>query len=92
MKRLLPLFLALLLVLPLTVGAAADFPLCRCSAGTEGAFYKGSGSEQNPFRIRTDREFYEEVMALRTDDIPDRPDKVLDPFFIDEGRTLPVNQ
>lgn len=26
-----------------------------------------------PFRIRTDREFYEEVMALRTDDIPDKP-------------------
>ncbi len=45
-----------------------------------------------PFRIRTDREFYEEVMALRNDDIPDKPDKVLDLFFIDEGRTLPVNQ
>ena len=34
-----------------------------------------------PFRIRTDREFYEEVMALRNDDIPDKPDKVLDSFF-----------
>ena len=56
MKRLLPLFLALLLVLPLTAAAAADFPLCRCSAGTEGAFYKGSGSENNPFRIRTEEQ------------------------------------
>ena len=37
-----------------------------------------------PFRIRTDREFYAEVMALRTDDIPDKPDKVLDLFFIEE--------
>ena len=37
-----------------------------------------------PFRIRTDREFYEEVMVLRTDDIPDKPDKVLDLFFIEE--------
>ena len=37
-----------------------------------------------PFRIRTDREFYEEVMALRTDDIPDKPDKVLDLFLIEE--------
>jgi hypothetical protein len=35
-----------------------------------------------PFRIRTDREFYEEVMALRHDDIPDKPDKVLDLFLI----------
>jgi NTE family protein len=34
-----------------------------------------------PFRIRTDREFYEEVMPLRTDDIPDKPDKVLDIFL-----------
>ena len=56
MKRLLPLFLALLLVLPLTVGAASDFPLCKCPAGTEGAFYKGSGSEKNPFRIRTEKQ------------------------------------
>ena len=37
-----------------------------------------------PFRIRTDREFYEEVMALRTDDIPDKADKVLDLFLIGE--------
>lgn len=37
-----------------------------------------------PFRIRTDREFYEEVMALRHDDIPDKPDKVLDVFLIEE--------
>lgn len=37
-----------------------------------------------PFRIRTDREFYEEVMALRTDDIPDKPDKVLDLFLIED--------
>ena len=35
-----------------------------------------------PFRIRTDREFYEEVMTLRTDDIPDKPDKVLNLFLI----------
>ena len=35
-----------------------------------------------PFRIRTDREFYEEVMTLRHDDIPDKPDKVLDLFLI----------
>lgn len=40
-----------------------------------------------PFRIRTDREFYEEVMALRTDDIPDKPDKVLDLFLIEEPGT-----
>ena len=37
-----------------------------------------------PFRIRTDREFYDEVMALRNDDIPDKPDKVLDLFLIEE--------
>ena len=37
-----------------------------------------------PFRSRTDREFYEEVMTLRNDDIPDKPDKVLDLFFIEE--------
>ena len=37
-----------------------------------------------PFRIRTDREFYDEVMALRNDDIPDKPDKVLDGFLIEE--------
>lgn len=37
-----------------------------------------------PFRIRTDREFYNEVMVLRNDDIPDKPDKVLDLFLIDE--------
>ena len=37
-----------------------------------------------PFRIRTDREFYEEVIALRTDDIPDKPDKVLDLFLIED--------
>lgn len=37
-----------------------------------------------PFRIRTDREFYDEVMALRMDDIPDKPDKVLDLFFSQE--------
>ena len=37
-----------------------------------------------PFRIRTDREFYEEVMALRSDDIPDKADKVLDLFLIGE--------
>ncbi len=34
-----------------------------------------------PYRIRTDREFYGEVMALRTDDIPDKPDKILDLFL-----------
>lgn len=33
-----------------------------------------------PFRIRTDREFYDEVMTLRHDDIPDKPDRVLDLF------------
>lgn len=37
-----------------------------------------------PYRIRTDREFYDEVMKLRTDDIPDKPDKVLDMFFTEE--------
>lgn len=37
-----------------------------------------------PFRIRTDREFYDEVMQLRTDDIPDKPDRVLDLFFAEE--------
>lgn len=37
-----------------------------------------------PFRIRTDREFYDEVMVLRNDDIPDKPDKVLDPFLTEE--------
>ena len=36
-----------------------------------------------PFRIRTDREFYDEVMALRKDDIPDKPDRVLDLFLSD---------
>ena len=56
MKRLLPIILALLLVLPLTATAVADFPLCRCPVGTEGAFYRGSGSEVNPFRIRTAEE------------------------------------
>ena len=34
-----------------------------------------------PFRIRTDREFHAEIMALRTDDIPDKPDKVLDHYL-----------
>lgn len=34
-----------------------------------------------PFRIRTDEEFYAEVMALRNDDIPDKPDKILDLFL-----------
>ncbi len=34
-----------------------------------------------PFRIRTDREFYAEVMELRNDDIPDKPDKILDLFL-----------
>lgn len=34
-----------------------------------------------PFKIRTDREFYDEVIALRHDDIPDKPDKLLDPYF-----------
>ena len=34
-----------------------------------------------PFRIRTDREFYDEVMALRSDDTPDKPDKILDLFL-----------
>lgn len=37
-----------------------------------------------PFRIRTDREFYDEVMQLRTDEIPDKPDRVLDLFFTEE--------
>ena len=37
-----------------------------------------------PFRIRTDREFYDEVMALRSDDIPDKADKVLDLFLIED--------
>ena len=37
-----------------------------------------------PYRIRTDREFYEEVMALRHDEIPDKPDKVLDMFLTEE--------
>lgn len=35
-----------------------------------------------PFLIRTDREFYDEVMVLRNDDTPDKPDKVLDTFLI----------
>jgi len=34
-----------------------------------------------PYRIRTDEEFYEEVMALRSDEIPDKPDKILDLFI-----------
>ena len=34
-----------------------------------------------PFKIRTDEEFYEEVMTLRRDDIPDKPDKILDLFL-----------
>lgn len=34
-----------------------------------------------PWRIRTDAEFYKEVMQLRTDDIPDKPDKILDLFI-----------
>jgi NTE family protein len=34
-----------------------------------------------PFRIRTDREFYDEVMTLRNDDIPDKPDRILDIFL-----------
>lgn len=34
-----------------------------------------------PYRIRTDQEFYDEVMALRTDDIPDKPDRILDMFL-----------
>lgn len=34
-----------------------------------------------PFRIRTDRELLEEVLALRDDDIPDKPDKILDLFL-----------
>lgn len=34
-----------------------------------------------PYRIRTDEEFYQEVMALRSDDIPDKPDKILDLFI-----------
>lgn len=34
-----------------------------------------------PFRIRTDREFYDEIIALRSDDIPDKPDKILDLFL-----------
>lgn len=55
MRRFLPILLALLLILPLAV-TAADFPSCKCPAGTEGAFYKGSGSEANPFRIRTEEE------------------------------------
>ena len=38
-----------------------------------------------PFRIRTDREFYDEVMVLRNDDIPDKPDKILDLFLIEEN-------
>ncbi len=37
----------------------------------------------SPFRIRTDREFFDEVIALRTDDIPDKPDRVLDLFLGD---------
>ena len=34
-----------------------------------------------PFRIRTDKEFYDEIMTLRGDDIPDKPDKILDLFL-----------
>ncbi|MBQ6891613.1 MAG: hypothetical protein IJN47_03280, partial [Clostridia bacterium] len=57
MKRFLTILLALLLtVLPLTAAAASDSPSCKCPAGTVGAFYKGSGSEANPFRIRTEEE------------------------------------
>ena len=36
-----------------------------------------------PFRIRTDEEFFSEVMALRNDGIPDKPDKILDLFLIE---------
>lgn len=38
-----------------------------------------------PFRIRTDREFCDEVARLRHDDIPDKPDKVLDLFLTEEN-------
>ena len=34
-----------------------------------------------PYKIRTDEDFYDEVMALRRDDIPDKPDKILDLFI-----------
>jgi NTE family protein len=34
-----------------------------------------------PFRIRTDREFWDEVLALRSDEVPDKPDKILDLFL-----------
>lgn len=34
-----------------------------------------------PYRIRTDTEFYREIMELRHDDIPDKPDKILDVFL-----------
>ena len=44
-----------------------------------------------PYRIRTDREFYDEVMALRTDNIPDKPDKVLDLFFIEESNPAQIS-
>ena len=37
----------------------------------------------SPYRIRSDREFFDEVMALRRDDIPDKPDKVLDLFLVE---------
>ena len=57
MKRSLPILIALLMILSLPLTAAADeLPSCRCPAGTEGAFYKGSGSEANPFRIRTEEQ------------------------------------
>ena len=36
-----------------------------------------------PFRIRTDKEFYNEIISLRSDDIPDKPDKILDLFLND---------
>lgn len=34
-----------------------------------------------PFRIRSDEEFHQEVITLRNDDIPDKPDKILDLFL-----------
>jgi NTE family protein len=34
-----------------------------------------------PYKIRTDDEFFDEVMVLRNDDIPDKADKILDLFL-----------
>ena len=39
------------------------------------------GCGLTPFRIRSDREFYDEIMTLRTDDSTIKPDRILDRFL-----------